>query len=804
MKLRYLQFLIFVMILLPIQVFASNHNLQLLNRVLTSEDSIQDIEDLEEDYYIIDVNEYPISAEINQKLEKTTKVLNYIPYTFFVVKADKNEIKKLKQENILKRIWKYTSESNYDPQLEDSQNENINIQIILFDSSDLNEVLNKLSNLGTIVYSKDNLIIMNINPSNIQEISNTKGVEFITLLQEATITNDLTNIVTGNSNFRTFWNLFGNNQIIAIGDTGIDTGINNPSMHDDFEGRINNIINWAAVHGIGFYLLTCPPICSTNSADTSGHGTHTSGSALGDGNKSGSNPSLNIYTNSYAGAAPKSNLVFLDIGEDNPNSNTLYPGSMSEYFEEAFLNNAKISSNSWNFQGSSFFTLYTSESFFTDIYTYSNKDFVVVFSAGNTGPSTINPPATAKNVIAVGGNNKNNINSMYPLTATGPTADGRIKPDIIAPAMNTISTRSSANGNSNGCASNGINQFYSTCSGTSMATPVIAGLSALAREYFIKVKGIQPLSPLTPSSALIKASLINGAEDMGYGIPSFTAGWGRANISNSFPSYGITIPTLNTPVKEIFFLDNPFTFTATGQTYSFTVHPYLNTKLKATLVWTDRAGSFMSAQNLPKLMNDLDFKLTDPSGNIYNGNDFTAPYNDQFDHLNNVEQIRISNTLSGPYTFTVTAYNVPSATFNQKFAVFINYEILPPSITMQGIPSANNLVTFTLSDQNHPNIPFLSYMSLGSSPGIPLSDGRIVPANGDILFFLSLFLAPVLGLSNSQSTTNNNGQAIIQWLIPSFIPPGLPITAGAVLTNPNVGIPYSIKAISPAFQFTTQ
>ncbi|MEK6861411.1 MAG: S8 family serine peptidase, partial [Nanoarchaeota archaeon] len=529
MKLRHIAYLLFVTILLSTQVFASDHNLELINRVLKTEDSIQNIEDLEEDYYIIDIDEYPVSPEINKKLEKATRVINYIPNSFFIIKADKNQVKRLKESGIVKRIWKYTSEYNYDPILQDSQNENINLQIILFDSSDLNEVLTKLSELGTLTYSKDNLVIINTNQLNIQEISNIKGVEFITQLSEATATNDLTNVVNGNQDFRNFWKLYGNDQVIAVGDTGIDTGINNPTMHDDFEGRINSIINWAASNGIGYYGLTCPPVCSTTSADYNGHGTHVSGSALGDGNKSGSNPLLNIYTNSYAGSAPKSNLVFLDIGDDNPNSNSLYPGSMTEYFTEEFLNNAKISSNSWNFQSSSTFNQYTSESFFADAFSYSNKDFLIVFTTGNTGPGTINPPATAKNVIAVGGNNKNNINLMYTLTATGPTADGRIKPDLIAPALNTISTRSSVNGNSNGCASNGINQFYSTCSGTSMATPVIAGLSALAKEYFIKVKGIQPITPLTPSSALIKASLINGAEDMGFGIPSFTSGWGRAN-----------------------------------------------------------------------------------------------------------------------------------------------------------------------------------------------------------------------------------------------------------------------------------
>jgi subtilase family serine protease len=51
-------------------------------------------------------------------------------------------------------------------------------------------------------------------------------------------------------------------------------------------------------------------------------------------------------------------------------------------------------------------------------------------------------------------------------------------------------------------------------SGTSMATPLTAGSCALARQYLVQQRGH------TPSGALVKAIMINGAVDIGLGVPN--------------------------------------------------------------------------------------------------------------------------------------------------------------------------------------------------------------------------------------------------------------------------------------------
>lgn len=780
------------LVLIALPVYASNQDLPLVNRVLSNANSLEDF-NVPLGYYIIDVGEYPITKKVD--------AIGYIPDSFLVVKADSRELRRLMQNNIAERIWHYTSPYNYDPSLNSMQiNDIIDIKILLFESVDSKKILKTLKNLGAIAYSDSSLILMKTSFGNIQKISNIEGIQFIERYEIPQILNDLTNIVNGNSDFRNNWKLFGDDQIIAIGDTGLDTGVNDPSMHDDFEGRIQAIVDVANIVLTSGSPPACPPICSTTSADLNGHGTHVSGSALANGVRSGSNPLLNIYSGSYAGVAPKSKIVVVDIASDDPLSSQVYPGTMSvHYLPNGYNYGARVMSGSWALTSQTWAGLYSIESLFLDSYAYTHPDLVVTQAAGNYGPSSysVRPPSTAKNAISVGANYKNNVNTLWSASSVGPTNDSRYKPDLIAPGVLTTSTKSSVASNPSGCASNSVNQYYSICTGTSMATPVIAGLAALAREYFQKIKGIA-----NPSAALIKAALINGAEDMGYGIPNFNTGWGRANISSTFPSYGITVPTAVSSAKEVYVVDNPLSFTSSGQEYQFNIYPNPGKKIKATLVWTDKQATVITPQTAAKLVNDLDLIVTDPLGTIYNGNDFTPPYNDQSDRLNNVEQIRIDNTLSGQYNFKVRAFNIPSASSPQSFSVFINYEISPPSITPSGSPTAGSTMNFIIIDQNHPNAQYMFLMSL-SSAGIPLGDGRIVPLAGDAVFFLTAFYASLIGIPNSVGTLNSQGLATVTWNVPSYVIPGIMLYASAILLNPSVSLPQNIIAISPAISFAT-
>ena len=90
---------------------------------------------------------------------------------------------------------------------------------------------------------------------------------------------------------------------------------------------------------------------------------------------------------------------------------------------------------------------------------------------------------------------------------SGPTVDGRIKPDLIAPGIGITSA--------NGYSEPGECRV-STSSGTSLSSPLLAGTAALVRQYFTDgyyPEGKQPTeNGFVPMAALIKAVLVNSGE----------------------------------------------------------------------------------------------------------------------------------------------------------------------------------------------------------------------------------------------------------------------------------------------------
>ncbi len=133
-----------------------------------------------------------------------------------------------------------------------------------------------------------------------------------------------------------------------------------------------------------------------------------------------------------------------------------------------------------------------------------SKGMFVVTSAGNEGGNSwqyITAPADAENVLAVG-----SVTSEYGksgFSSVGPTADGRIKPDVVALGSSTIVAR--GNGN------------IVTFNGTSFSAPIVSGLAAgiwqanpswMNYELLAAIRG-------TASRALDPDTLF------GYGIPNF-------------------------------------------------------------------------------------------------------------------------------------------------------------------------------------------------------------------------------------------------------------------------------------------
>jgi subtilisin-like proprotein convertase family protein len=200
-----------------------------------------------------------------------------------------------------------------------------------------------------------------------------------------------------------------------------------------------------------------------------------------------------------------------------------------------------------------------------------------------------------------------------------------------------------------------------------MSAPAAAGTLALIQQYFIESNHI------TPTPALLKALLINGARSLNH-IYDFNTrpssaniqGWGLINLPNSLPqgSNGVS--------NMAYFDQSQSPPLRTGESNSYTINlpdsSSVNFPLRVTLVWTDPPGN--PAAGLA-LVNDLDLVVTDSKGAVYVGNDFesgdiytrsnsvgNAP---TADFVNNVENVYIgvgNGPLAPPYTVTVRGHRV--------------------------------------------------------------------------------------------------------------------------------------------------
>lgn len=145
-------------------------------------------------------------------------------------------------------------------------------------------------------------------------------------------------------------------------------------------------------------------------------------------------------------------------------------------FITAYNAGARLHTNSWGGGGSS----YNAAAMSADRFMWEHKDFLALFANGNAGPGvgSVGYPASAKSVVSVGATeNGAGAENIASFSSNGPTADGRIKPTITAPGVNIISADSDGIKNSN-------NSGTLAYSGTSMATPTVAGAAALVRQYY--------------------------------------------------------------------------------------------------------------------------------------------------------------------------------------------------------------------------------------------------------------------------------------------------------------------------------
>ena len=600
----------------------------------------------------------------------------------------------------------------------------------------------------------------------------------------------------------------GSTQIAAVADTGLGGGTAATAHVDVPASRVVGIFNWPGVTDSCFQTISNDGAIDVDSGHGTHVALSVLGDGDVDGAGKGSAPAARLVFQATENYVTVSNLCRILYGYTNGYYLTGLPANLTNLYGEAYNAGARIHSNSWGSSQAGVYTANSAQTdqFVWNnrdmVITFSAGNAGA--DANNNGVvdnDSIGSPATAKNVITVGASENarpdnfpcdtsltytspdtyqagqtctsmggvnflgtagqrwgftteplnsditaGNAQQMAPFSSRGPTDDGRIKPDVVAPGTWILSGYSDlyqqgydagTNPRNNSFQSDGWgmprNARYKYFGGTSMSNPIAAGAATVVRDFYQKAYTV------SASAALVKATLINtavdlldenndGANDNDFPIPNVHEGWGRINLAEA------TDGTQQ-------YVDNTAGL-GTGGSYSAQYAVAAGASFKVTLVWSDYPSTETAATNL---VNDLDLVVTAPGGTQYRGNVFSGGWSQSggmADRTNNVENVYVQSAAAGTWTVQVSGFNVPNGP--QPFALVVNglFDTGPTPV-----PTNTATATATAAPTNTPT-PGPTATATNAPTNTPTATATATPTN-----------TPVAGTANAiyvSSTTDGN------------------------------------------------
>lgn len=671
-----------------------------------------------------------------------------------------------------------------------------------------------------------------VTPAQLQRLAEASSVLWIEPAPKMKLVDEISSKLvagegTGHNTFMQDLGFDGRGVTVAVADSGLHLGTA-ADMHADLEGRTPSFFYYGDL---------------SDASDEHAHGTHVSGIIAGNATMRTTDEQGFYYGLGVApGASIITQRIFDGAGGYQP------PPSFETLTRDAVQSGAVIGNNSWGDDTQGRYDISAAEFDAlvrdADELTAGDQPYILEFSAGNAGPGpqTIGSPAVAKNVIASGASQNDRFDffiyedgseTMADFSSRGPTEDGRIKPDVVAPGTWIASLRSPVGNDENAWLDIDFDYLY--MGGTSQAGPQVSGAAAVFVQYYRDSYGLG-----TPSPALVKAVLIHSAVDMdgtgGTGpTPNMDEGWGRVDLTEII---------LSPRAHE--YLDQTELLTANQVYERSVIIASANEPLRVTMTYTDVPG-FPAA--IPALVNNLDLEMLGPDGRVYRGNQFergeSVPDASAGDNLNNVEGIYISAPAPGEYILRVRGRNVAqdavrdTPAIDQDFALVVSGDIpsleagivlldrtrytAPSTIRVKlfdldlaGASSANVVVksatepngfTLTLKPVNSSGV-LTGSVATATGVANPV-DGRLQIAHGDWIRVESIDLVSettntanaigdlVAPVASGVAVTNQFGQMVVAWSTDepatSIVRFGTNSTLNRAVTNSLLSVSHSVE-----------